>query len=143
MQRHLRSLFSTLPSPSPIHLPTPSDLPALDALSKRILLIRRVARVNSGGKLRSISALVIVGNGRGAGGYGLGRAPDVASAVQKATLLAEKSMTQIPRFDNRTIYSDMYHQYQAVKLHMRTAKPGTLFQSNLDRLWHRGKQKHS
>ena len=95
-----------------------------NSISRRLLLIRRVAHVNSGGKLRSISALVILGNGNGAGGYGIGRAPDVASAIQKATKIAEKNMVYIDRFDRRTIYSDMDHKFLNVRLRMRTAPPG-------------------
>ncbi|KAJ3016352.1 28S ribosomal protein S5, mitochondrial [Thoreauomyces humboldtii] len=93
-------------------------------LMKRVLHIRRVSRVNSGGKVRSISALVVVGNGNGAAGYGEGRAVDAAAAVQKATKAAEKNMTSFYRFNNRTIFSNIDYKWHNVQLQLRSAPPG-------------------
>ncbi|KAJ3156597.1 28S ribosomal protein S5, mitochondrial [Geranomyces variabilis] len=93
-------------------------------LMKRVLHIRRVARVNSGGKVRSITALVVVGNGNGAAGWGEGRATEVAAAVQKATRNAEKSMTSFYRFNKRTIFSNIDYNWHKVQLHLRSAPPG-------------------
>ncbi|TPX69045.1 hypothetical protein SpCBS45565_g02643 [Spizellomyces sp. 'palustris'] len=93
-------------------------------LMKRVLHIRRVARVNSGGKVRSVSALVVVGNGNGAAGYGEGRATDAAAAVQKATKNAEKNMTYFHRFNNRTIFSNIDFNWHKVQLQLRSAPPG-------------------
>ncbi|KAJ3163135.1 28S ribosomal protein S5, mitochondrial [Geranomyces michiganensis] len=93
-------------------------------LMKRVLHIRRVARVNSGGKVRSITALVVVGNGNGAAGWGEGRATEVAAAVQKATRLAEKNMTSFYRFNKRTIFSNIDYNWHKVQLHLRSAPPG-------------------
>ena len=61
-------------------------------LLKRVLSIRKVARVNSGGKIRTTSALVVLGDRNGHAGYGMGRADDMAGAVQKATEIAKKNM---------------------------------------------------
>ncbi|KAI8819472.1 ribosomal protein S5, C-terminal domain-containing protein [Fimicolochytrium jonesii] len=91
---------------------------------KRVLHVRNVARVNSGGKVRSVSALVVVGNGQGAAGYGEGRAVDAAAAVQKATRSAEKNMTTFSRFNNRTIFSNIDFNWKSVQLHLRSAPPG-------------------
>ncbi|KAJ3182708.1 28S ribosomal protein S5, mitochondrial [Geranomyces variabilis] len=93
-------------------------------LMKRVLHIRRVARVNSGGKVRSITALVVVGNGNGAAGWGEGRATEVAAAVQKATRNAEKNMTSFYRFNKRTIFSNIDYNWHKVQLHLRSAPPG-------------------
>ena len=98
---------------------------------KRIVCIRKVARVNSGGKIRSVSAMVIVGNENGVGGYGMGRAADTPTAVMKATKIAQKTATFIPRFDNRTIYSDVDYKYNSVNLLMRTTIPGISLQNDL------------
>ncbi|KAI9094588.1 ribosomal protein S5, C-terminal domain-containing protein [Phlyctochytrium arcticum] len=91
---------------------------------KRILHIRRVARVNSGGKVRSVAALVVVGDGNGSAGYGEGRATDVSGAVAKATKVAEKNMTYFHRFNKRTIFSDVDFRWHSVHLKMRSAPPG-------------------
>ena len=61
-------------------------------LLERVLSIRKVARVNSGGKIRSTSALVVVGDMNGNAGYGMGRSSDTMGAVQKATEQAKKNM---------------------------------------------------
>jgi ribosomal protein S5 len=94
------------------------------SLLQRVLHIRKVSRVNSGGKIRSISALVVVGNPNGSAGYGMGRGTDTATAVQKALVQAQKNVQPILRLDNRTIYSDIEYQYHRVTLTLRTAKPG-------------------
>lgn len=100
------------------------SFPSQPRLLKRILHIRRVARVNSGGKVRSISALVVVGNGNGAAGYGEGRATDVSTAVQKATRIAERNMTYFDRFNHRTIFGDVDFYWHRVRLQLRSAPPG-------------------
>jgi ribosomal protein S5 len=61
-------------------------------LLQRVLSVRKVARVNSGGKVRSTSALVVVGDMNGNAGYGMGRGNDTISAVLKATEQAKKNM---------------------------------------------------
>jgi ribosomal protein S5 len=124
---HLRSWYSTGPrfiSPPKLNV-TPGQ--AVDKISKRVLQIRRVARVNSGGKVRSISALVIVGNANGSAGYGLGRGHDLSVAIEKATKMATKSMTWIPRFDNRTVYSDQKVKYHGTMFDVHSTVPGMYF----------------
>ncbi|TPX60742.1 hypothetical protein PhCBS80983_g01575 [Powellomyces hirtus] len=98
--------------------------PAPTRLMKRVLHVRRVARVNSGGKVRSVSALVVVGNGNGAAGYGEGRAVEAAAAVLKATRNAEKNMTSFYRFNNRTIFNNIDFNWHKVRLQLRSAPPG-------------------
>jgi Ribosomal protein S5, N-terminal domain len=56
-------------------------------LLKRVLSVRNVVRVTGGGKVRSVSALVVVGDQNGSAGYGQGRGADTASAVAKGTLI--------------------------------------------------------
>lgn len=94
------------------------------SLQQRVLQIRKVSRTNSGGKIRSISAMVIIGDCNGCGGYGMGRGKDSVTAVEKATAKAFSSMKLYPRLDNRTIYSDMDFKYHSVNLRLRTARPG-------------------
>ena len=93
-------------------------------LLQRVLHVRRVARVNSGGKIRSVSALVAVGDQNGSAGYALGRGTDISTAVQKAVIKAEKNMQYFLRLDNRTIYSDIDHKFHRVNFKFKSAKPG-------------------
>jgi small subunit ribosomal protein S5 len=94
------------------------------SLLQRVLHIRKVARVNSGGKIRSTSALVVVGDQNGHAGYGMGRGKDTATAVQKAIVQAQKNMDLIPRLENRTIHADMDFKFKHVQFKLRNAKPG-------------------
>ncbi|KAJ3299396.1 T-complex protein 1 subunit beta [Borealophlyctis nickersoniae] len=98
--------------------------PQKPTLIKRVLHVRRVSRVTKGGKVRTISALVVVGNGNGSAGYGEGRAADYAYAVQKATKIAERNMSFFHRFDNRTIFKNIDYDYHGVKLELKAATPG-------------------
>jgi small subunit ribosomal protein S5 len=68
----------------------------------------------------------VVGNGNGVGGYGEGRASDVAGAVMKAAKKAEKNMQPIERFEHRTIFGNIEHQFHCVNLKLRAAPPGKL-----------------
>ncbi|KAI9355412.1 ribosomal protein S5, C-terminal domain-containing protein [Zopfochytrium polystomum] len=89
----------------------------LSGLEKRVLHVRQVSRTTSGGKIRTTSALVIVGNRDGLGGYGEGRAKDAAAAILKATRVAAKNMIPIQRFEHRTIFGDInlkHHGYGVV-----------------------------
>jgi len=63
---------------------------------EKVIAIKRVTKVNKGGKKLSFSALVIVGDGKGKIGYSLGKAGEVASAIKKALLLAKRTMVNIP-----------------------------------------------
>ncbi|KAI8923378.1 ribosomal protein S5, C-terminal domain-containing protein [Entophlyctis helioformis] len=101
-----------------------ASLQAREPFLRRVLHIRKVARVNSGGKVRSVSALVVVGNQNGSAGYGMGRAEDGSSAIQKATAQAEKNMVFFDRLENRTIFSDIDHQFHHVRLKLFSARPG-------------------
>ena len=63
---------------------------------EKIVYLNRVAKVVKGGRRFSFSALVVVGDGKGSVGYGLGKAQEVPEALRKATDQARKSMVRIP-----------------------------------------------
>jgi small subunit ribosomal protein S5 len=132
----MRFFYSTLKLAAPPPLPMPTDAKLSNKLTQRVLLIRKVARVTSGGKVRSTSALVIVGNQNGSAGYGIGRGADVLLAVEKATINAKKAMTWFPRFDNRTIYSDEKVKFHGTMFDMHTTVPGNLYLIDF-RIWYR------
>lgn len=108
------SLFST----------APKEIKAKEPLLQRVLHIRKVARVNSGGKIRSTSALVVVGNMNGKAGFGLGKGQDSGSAILKAVEQAKKNMIDIPRLENRTIYSNIDFKFHKVNFRFYNSKPG-------------------
>lgn len=74
---------------------------------EKIVSLNRVAKVVKGGRRFSFSALVVVGDGKGSVGYGLGKANEVPEAIRKATDQAKKSMVKIPLIDGTLPYQVM------------------------------------
>ncbi|WP_243313512.1 30S ribosomal protein S5 [Fundidesulfovibrio agrisoli] len=74
---------------------------------EKIVSLNRVAKVVKGGRRFSFSALVVVGDGKGSVGYGLGKANEVPEAIRKATEQARKSMVKIPLLDGTLPYQVM------------------------------------
>jgi small subunit ribosomal protein S5 len=86
--------------------------------------IRRVAKVNKGGKRLRFSAMVIAGDHKGSVGVGLGRGVDTRSAVEKGERIAIKKMVKI-QLAGDTIPHEILHKEGAVKVLLRPARPGT------------------
>jgi small subunit ribosomal protein S5 len=74
---------------------------------EKIVSLNRVAKVVKGGRRFSFSALVVVGDGKGSVGYGLGKANEVPEAIRKATEQAKKSMIKVPLLDGTLPYQVM------------------------------------
>jgi hypothetical protein len=100
---------------------------AFRSLKKKVLYARSTVNMTAKGKIRSRWALVVVGNGNGAGGYGQAKAEDLGVAVQKATQRAIKNMVAFERYDNRTIYHDIEHKFKATNLKLFARPPGIIF----------------
>ncbi len=66
-----------------------------DGLDKRMVSVRRVTKVVKGGRTLRFSALVVVGDGKGSVGMGIGKASEVPIAIDKATVAAKKAMKKI------------------------------------------------
>ncbi|WP_027190526.1 30S ribosomal protein S5 [Fundidesulfovibrio putealis] len=74
---------------------------------EKIVSLNRVAKVVKGGRRFSFSALVVVGDGKGSVGYGLGKANEVPEAIRKATEQAKKTMIKVALIDGTLPYEVM------------------------------------
>jgi small subunit ribosomal protein S5 len=94
------------------------------ALEERVVALNRVQKVHKGGRTLRHSALVVVGDGRGLVGVGLGKASQVPDAIRKASDAARKSMARVPIF-RTTIPHMVQAKYGAAKVILKPASPGT------------------
>lgn len=69
-------------------------------LKDRLVGVQRVTKVTKGGRAFGFSAIVVVGDGNGVVGFGLGKSKDVASAIAKAIEDAKKNLVRVPLFNN-------------------------------------------
>ncbi len=96
-----------------------------DELIDKLVHINRVSKVIKGGRRFSFGALVVVGDGRGRVGYGMGKAREVPEAIRKATEKAKRNMVRVPLREGRTLHHDIRGQYGAGRVFLRAAPPGT------------------
>ena len=93
-------------------------------LTEKLVYINRVAKVVKGGKHLRFSALVVVGDGHGQVGFGMGKAKEVALAIQKAGTVARKNLVRIP-LRGSTIPHEIISKFGAAKVLLKPASPGT------------------
>jgi small subunit ribosomal protein S5 len=93
-------------------------------LKDRVVHISRVAKVVKGGRRFSFSAVVVVGDGNGHVGTGLGKANEVPDAIRKAVQNAKRTLVQVPLV-NGTIPFEVLGEFGASKVVIRPASPGT------------------
>lgn len=93
-------------------------------LKDRVVYVNRVAKVVKGGRRFSFSAIVVVGDGKGHVGIGLGKAKEVSDAIAKAVEDAKKSVVKVSIIRG-TIPHPIVSKYGAAKVLMKPASPGT------------------
>ena len=93
-------------------------------LVEKVVHINRVAKVVKGGRRFSFSAVVIVGDGKGTVGSGLGKAKQVPEAIRKGIERAKRDMKSVPLHE-KTIPHEVIGQWGAGRVFLRPAGPGT------------------
>ena len=98
----------------------PSGLELVD----RLVGVQRVTKVTKGGRAFGFSAIVVVGDGNGVVGHGLGKSKDVASAIAKAIEDAKKNLVRIPIL-GATLPHEQKGKFGGAKVFLKPASHGT------------------
>ncbi len=98
--------------------------PAETELKEKLVNLNRVAKVTKGGRTFSFAAIVVVGDGNGTVGHGLGKARDVSESIAKAVDDAKKNLLKVPIYKG-TIPHEVKGKYGAGKVLIKPAADGT------------------
>ncbi len=94
-------------------------------LNDKVVGIKRVSKTVKGGRTMRFSALVVVGDGNGHVGAGLGKAGEVPEAIRKGKEAAAKNLVQVPMDENRSIPHDYIGKFGSASVLMKRAPEGT------------------
>lgn len=94
-------------------------------LNDRVVAIKRVSKTVKGGRTMRFSALVVVGDGNGHVGVGLGKAGEVPEAIRKGKEAAVKSLVEIPIDENKSIPHDFIGKFGSASVLLKRAPEGT------------------
>lgn len=94
-------------------------------LSEKVVAIKRVTKVVKGGRNMRFSALVVVGDGNGHVGAGLGKATEIPEAIRKGKEDATKKLIEVKLDDNNSIIHDIIGKHTGATVLLKTAPEGT------------------
>lgn len=93
-------------------------------LSERLVAVNRVTKVTKGGRTFTFAAIVVVGDGDGIVGWGLGKAGEVTAAIAKGTEAAKKNLVKVPVIKG-TIPHEQNAKFGGAKVYLQPASHGT------------------
>ena len=94
-------------------------------LSDRVVTIKRVTKVVKGGRNMKFSALVVVGDGNGHVGAGLGKATEIPEAIRKGKEDAMKNLIEVPLDENNSITHDYIGKFGSAQVLLKRSPDGT------------------
>ncbi|MEE0844970.1 MAG: 30S ribosomal protein S5 [Eggerthellaceae bacterium] len=94
-------------------------------LQERVVYINRVSKVVKGGRRFALTALVVVGDGNGRVGIGMGKSSEVPNAIRKGVEDAKKNMFTVPLTESKTLPHEIMGEFGSGRVLIRPAVPGT------------------
>ena len=94
-------------------------------LQERVVYINRVSKVVKGGRRFALTALVVVGDGNGRVGVGMGKSSEVPTAIKKGVEDAKKNMFTVPLTETKSLPHDVMGEFGSGRVLIRPAVPGT------------------
>lgn len=94
-------------------------------LEEKVVSIKRVTKVVKGGRNMRFTALVVVGDGNGHVGAGLGKATEIPEAIRKGKEAATKALIEVPLDENRSIPHDFIGKFGSASVLMKKSPEGT------------------
>ena len=98
---------------------------AIPELEERVVSINRVSKTVKGGRRMQLTALVVVGDGNGKVGLGMGKSQEVPNAIKKGVEDAKKNMFTVPVTEDGSVPHEVLGKYGAGKVLIKPAVPGT------------------